>query len=127
MLELVKTGGGDYLITKVKPMVLWEKVLNIQGGTHQGGNSLVGEEGIELGLLPSGKAIILGKNGSELVDIPKGTQVIPHEETKDILSHTGNIDGKTIPKYKDGTGEAIPQYAIGTGFIAGIVGTVAAH
>jgi len=77
---------------------------------HQGGLALIGEEGREIGILPSGKVVLLGKNGSQLVDLPKGTHVIPHDETEEILKHTGNIDGKQIPKYKDGT---IPRYADG--------------
>lgn len=74
-----------------------------EGGTHPGGLALTGEEGFELGILPSGTSILLGKNGAELSHLPAGTQVIPHEESKEILSYTGNIDGQTIPQYKDGT------------------------
>lgn len=68
-----------------------------------GGTSLVGEKGKELGILPNGKVIELGKHGAELVDIPKGTQIFNHEQTEEIEKYTGNLDGKSIPKYATGT------------------------
>ena len=74
---------------------------------HPGGDALTGEYGRELGILPNGKIVIFGKHGAELVNMPIGTKVVPHNETEKILKHTGNIDGSKIKKYADGTGETI--------------------
>ena len=73
---------------------------------HPGGLALLGDEGqgkYEAAILPDGSVHIIGRNGAELVDLPMGTSVIPHDETKELLSKTGNIDGKKIPKYAEGT------------------------
>lgn len=116
---VVETAGGDYKITKVKSDGSYESIKLYADGTegHPGGKALVGEKGKEIAILPSGRAIILGKYGGELVDLPCGTHVVPHEETKEILKHTGDIDNKKIFKYEDGT---IPKYA--GGILGGLLG-----
>ncbi|MGP1412150.1 MAG: hypothetical protein ACTTKD_10000 [Peptoanaerobacter stomatis] len=71
---------------------------------HQGGYALVGEEGEELAILPSGKSVIIGKYGAELINLPKGTVVVPADETKELVDYLGTDVGvKTIPTYKTGT------------------------
>ncbi|MDD2495101.1 MAG: hypothetical protein PHE29_07915, partial [Tissierellia bacterium] len=89
-------------------------------GGHKGGLAVVGEKGREIAILPNSKIVLLGKDGkSQLVNLPKGTQVIPNDETEDILKETGsNIINKKVPKYANGTGETIPHYA------GGIVGAI---
>ena len=78
---------------------------------HRGGVALVGEEGEELAILPSGKSIMLGKSGAELVDLPAGTTVIPNDETKDLTKYLGaTYKGSNIPKYAEGT---LPKYSGG--------------
>lgn len=78
---------------------------------HKGGVALVGEEGYELAIFPDNSTTLLGKNGAELVDLPKGTSVIPHDETRDIESFIGkDAFGSKVPKYSDGR---IPKYAGG--------------
>lgn len=102
---IVQTNGGDYQITGIRPDGSYESVKLARGGTaNKDTIALVGEKGYELGILPSGKIVVFGANGSELVDIPAGTQVIPHEESQEIIKYTGNINGQQIPKYADGTG-----------------------
>jgi len=69
-----------------------------------GGSALVGEKGRELAILPSGQVVILGKHGAEIVDLPARTQILPNDDTEEVLSYTGsNIDGHTIQKYARGT------------------------
>lgn len=55
---------------------------NYQGiSSFEGGNTFVGELGVERAVLPSGKRIDLGVNGMELVNLPKGTRIYNHLET----------------------------------------------
>lgn len=68
--------------------------------SHPGGLAIVGDEypgAYEAVILPNGAVKIFGKNGAEIVDLPRGTEVIPHDETKSLLS------GKNIPRYAEGT------------------------
>lgn len=66
-------------------------------GTHEGGLALVGEEGYEMGYIPNAGYTILGTDGPEITDLPKGTAVLPHKETKSLLKKYN------LPAYKDGT------------------------
>lgn len=55
---------------------------NYQGtSSFEGGNTFVGELGVERAVLPSGKRIDLGVNGIELVNLPRGTRIYNHLET----------------------------------------------
>lgn len=74
---------------------------------HPGGLALVGDENWlkgwnkpspELAIYPDGSTEILGKNGVEIRDLPKGTSVIPAKPTKDLLEN--------IPSYASGVGAA---------------------
>lgn len=73
-------------------------------GGALGGNALVGEKGRELAIFPNGQSAILGKNGAEIVYIPPMTQILPNEDTEEVLKYTGNkVDGGKIQKYASGT------------------------
>lgn len=68
---------------------------------HMGGLALVGEDhkngrkgGAELAQFPDGKFALLGTNGAELYNLPKGTKILSHDETK-----------KIIPSYAEGVGD----------------------
>ena len=66
--------------------------------SHPGGLAMVGDErpgAYEAIITPDGEVSIAGKNNAEIVDLPKGTQVLSHKDTKKFL--------KSIPKYKNGT------------------------
>ena len=77
-----------------------------------GGAALVGEKGRELAIYPNGQSVILGKNGAEIVDIPPMTQILPHDDTEDVLRYTGTkVDGAPIQKYASGTD--LGQFNIG--------------
>lgn len=74
---------------------------------HPGGLAILGDEGkgkYEAAVLPDDTVHIIGRNGTELVDLPRGTQVIPHDETKKIFGTGNSINGKKIPKYAEGIG-----------------------
>ena len=73
---------------------------------HPGGLAMVGDENWlkgwnkpspELAIYPDGSSEVVGKNGVELRNLPKGTQVIPAKQTKEILNKNG------IPNYAEGT------------------------
>ena len=69
---------------------------------HPGGLAVVGDEfkgAYEAIILPDGTVKILGVNGSELVDLPRGTEVVPHDQTKSLMTALE----KKVPKYSNGT------------------------
>src|SRR5690606_27624516 len=61
---------------------------------HKSGPAIVGEKGSELIQLPSGQTF-LSPSTHTLLNLPKGTHVIPHQETKRII--------RDVPRYADGT------------------------
>lgn len=61
---------------------------------HPGGHAVIGEEGKELVTLPSGKSF-LSPSTDTLLDLPKGTHVMPNRATERLM--------KSIPKYAKGT------------------------
>lgn len=63
---------------------------------HPGGWAMVGEEGRELIQLPSGKSII-SPDSHTMMNLPKGTHVIPNKPTEKILK-------SDLPHYAKGTG-----------------------
>lgn len=74
---------------------------------HPGGRALVGEEGPELSYEPySGKASILGANGPEVANIPRGASILPASQTRSILNG-GLGSGKVLPGYAGGVGDFI--------------------
>ena len=68
-------------------------------GLHKGGLALVGEEGMELAHIPNRGYTMLGAGGQEIVDLPRGSSVLPFKHTQDILKQYG------FPAYKDGVGD----------------------
>ena len=81
------------------------------GGVHEGGRALVGEVGYEIAFLPNGKSTVLGKHGAELVDLPKGTEILNHRESQEIARYTGfNKLERAIPKYAEGTTSIIEAF-----------------
>lgn len=61
---------------------------------HPGGPAVIGEKGSELVQLPSGQSF-LSPDSHTLLDLPKGSHVVPHHKTKRLM--------RSIPKYADGT------------------------
>lgn len=64
---------------------------------HPGGLARVSEEGRELLIYPDGSAEISSDTGEEIRNLPKGTQVIPHKETEDILKNRSYAKGTKNP------------------------------
>lgn len=74
---------------------------------HTGGLAMLGDEGngkFEAAILPDNSVRIIGRTGAEIVDLPKGTRVLPHDQTKKAFGNGSSIDGKRIPMYANGTG-----------------------
>jgi hypothetical protein len=68
------------------------------------GNTIVGDgegnnAGYELAELPDGRIIQVGTDGWTLMNLPKGTKIISHQDSQKIL-HGGGI--KSIPKFASG-------------------------
>lgn len=61
---------------------------------HPGGPAVIGEEGTELVSLPSGKTFV-SPNAHTLLDLPKGSHVVPNKETKRLF--------RNLPHYESGT------------------------
>lgn len=76
----------------------------------EGGLSLIGEEAPEYAILPNGRVRKLGKNGAELVDLPKGTRILNGKQSKFVDKYTGGVDGTTVKSYADGTGVELSSY-----------------
>ena len=51
---------------------------------HKGGAAIVGEEGTELGILPSGKTF-LTKNKATIMNLPAKTKIIPHDKLVQMI------------------------------------------
>lgn len=76
------------------------------GVTLPNENTLVGEAGRELGILPNGRVIMLGRRGAELVDLPPSTRILNHKDTEDVIKNTGEgIVGSRVPKFETGNAE----------------------
>ena len=74
-----------------------------EGGVHGGGIAMVGEEGTELMNVP-GRGFILTPSSSTLMDLPKGTEIIPHEDTMRMLAlssmnNSARIDSENAMLY----------------------------
>src|SRR5699024_10407365 len=55
-----------------------------RGKGHPGGIAMIGEEGEELVKLPDGRSFI-SPSSHTVLDLPKGTHVVPHKQTMEIL------------------------------------------
>jgi hypothetical protein len=67
---------------------------------HQGGKAIVGEQGAELMVMPSGN-LQLTPSHATVVDIPRGTEVIPNAETMRMLAMAGITRPEMIESRKD--------------------------
>lgn len=77
-------------------------------GKHKGGMALVGEEGYELAYTPKTGMGVVGLGGPETVDLPKGSAVLPHNKSKQLLKQNGasNVLQKyNFPAFAKGTGD----------------------
>jgi SLT domain-containing protein/phage-related protein/uncharacterized protein YoxC len=99
------TGGINWVLDKigVKTRIpKWEPPKYAKGTSfHPGGPAIVGDGGgPELIRTPSGQ-IGLSPARSTLVYLPRGTEVLPHRETKALL------ESGLLPAYKDGVGNGL--------------------
>lgn len=80
---------------KYKGNAHYEGTAEVTGdwGVKQGGETLVGELGQELVVFPNGRFRTIGDNGAEFVNIPAGSIVFNHLQTRELLSK-GNIVGR---------------------------------
>lgn len=82
-----------------------------------GGLTLVGEEYAPDGkprpelVVANGKARLVGTNGPEFVNLPKGAQVYPYKKTKEMLRN-GHLP-EEVDAYAGGTDDAVRQQATG--------------
>lgn len=77
-------------------------------GSHKGGLSVVGEEGRELAHIPNQGFRMLGEGGQQVVDLPKGSAVLPHSKTERVLKGgktNGMFNAYNFPHYAKGTGD----------------------
>ena len=96
-------------------------------GRHRGGPALVGEEGRELAHIPGNGLTMLGVSGPQLLDLPRGTAVLPHGKTESAMRSYGfptnayakgtgddSLFGKILGSIKDGaaylSGKAVDAF-----------------
>lgn len=67
------------------------------GIVENSGNVLVGEKGKEMAILPSGQRVLTPDTPS-ILNMPKGTEIIPHDETQKMLANAArnNFINETI-------------------------------
>jgi tape measure domain-containing protein len=75
----------------------WNRYAVGTGGTLEDQFAVVGEEGMELGYHPSMGIFPLGASGMETTFLPKGTSILPHNQSKQFLSMTS-----MLPHHADG-------------------------
>ncbi|WP_178930380.1 phage tail tape measure protein [Bacillus altitudinis] len=81
---------------------------------HPGGRALVGEEGYELAHTPGIGTYMVGVGGPQIWDLPRGTSVLPHDQTKKITS-------QGLPGYAGGVGDFFKKGAKKAGEVVGKV------
>ncbi|MGM7635632.1 phage tail tape measure protein [Bacillus sp. Hm123] len=100
--------GGVHNHPGIKSMMKGGGYKPYKNGTnfHPGGLAMVNDgNGPELIQFPSGSfGMFKGKN--VLADLPRGTKVLQHEKTKEVIK-AGLLND--VPRYKDGTGDLIYQ------------------
>ena len=76
---------------------------NYASGTsfHKGGLAKTSEEGRELIIPPNGRPFLSGNNGPEIMNLEKGTEILPHNETESLINKAKMLN---IPSYANGTG-----------------------
>ncbi|WP_051405041.1 phage tail tape measure protein [Bacillus cihuensis] len=82
--------GVNWVLDKVgvsKKIGDW-KVPQYATGTdnHPGGPAIVGEKGRELAHVPGVGYTMLGEKGSQFLNLPAGTSVLPNKQTENLLS-----------------------------------------
>lgn len=75
----------------------WKRYAVGTGGTLEDQFAVVGEEGMELGYHPSMGIFPLGASGMETTFLPKGTSILPHNQSKQFLAMTS-----VLPHHADG-------------------------
>jgi hypothetical protein len=78
---------GTAQLAKVLATPLPQYEFGTPEGGHTGGKAIVGEAGTELGKTPDGK-LFLTPSKASIMDLPKRTEIIPHDITKDLLGAT---------------------------------------
>ncbi len=81
---------------------------------HPGGRALVGEEGYELAHTPGVGTYMVGVGGPQIWDLPRGTSVLPHDQTKKITS-------QGLPGYAGGVGDFFKKGVKKAGEVVGKV------
>ncbi|WP_342515411.1 phage tail tape measure protein [Sutcliffiella sp. FSL R7-0096] len=93
--------GVNWILGKVGAsgaISLWSVPQYAKGiDNHPGGPAVVGEEGRELAHIPGVGYAMLGEQGPQFLNLPKGTSVLPNKETESMLS-------SLYPAYAEGTG-----------------------
>lgn len=75
----------------------WKRYAIGTGGTQKDEFAVVGEEGFELGYHPHMGLFPLGVNGMTTAFLPKGTSILPHNQSKQFLEMT-----EGLPHHADG-------------------------
>jgi hypothetical protein len=78
-------GAAQIAAVAARPLPQYE--FGTPEGGHTGGKAIVGEAGTELGKTPDGK-LFLTPSKASIMDLPKRTEIIPHDITKDLLGAT---------------------------------------
>lgn len=121
--DKLETGVNDYLIKGINKALKFMgvkdgvdkiKIPNIKAyakGTmqkrHDGGMALVGEEGRELAHIPNRGLTMLGVNAPEIRNLPRGTSVLPHAQTEQVMQKYNFPKSamKNMPAYASGVGD----------------------
>ncbi|MGN7271123.1 phage tail tape measure protein [Bacillus licheniformis] len=74
---------------------------------HPGGKALVGEEGWELAHTPGIGTYVVGMGGPQVWDLPRGTSVLPHDQSKELAA-------SGLPGYAGGVGDFFKKAAEGS-------------
>ncbi|MDE1367652.1 phage tail tape measure protein [Bacillus licheniformis] len=74
---------------------------------HPGGKALVGEEGWELAHTPGVGTYVVGASGPQIWDLPRGTSVLPHDQSKELAA-------SGLPGYAGGVGDFFKKAAEGS-------------
>ncbi|MED8020404.1 phage tail tape measure protein, partial [Bacillus glycinifermentans] len=87
-------GYQDTSKMQVAPGVAYAKGTDF----HPGGKALVGEEGWELAHTPGIGTYVVGAGGPQIWDLPRGTSVLPHDQSKKLAA-------SGLPGYAGGVGD----------------------
>lgn len=88
----------DSMVAMIKGMGMtgvaiprWKKYATGSSGTLEDEIAVVGEEGFELAHTPGKGIYPLGVKGQETRFVPKGTSILPHEQSKQFLAMTSQL------------------------------------